>query len=155
MRSPERFDAWAKSRGLRPLEGDDARLAPLVRDARILSAEDGAGTDDLRRERFGEPLAKAFRSASTVSSVGRRLVLAPLIAMVAVGVLSLSIRGRGQPDYFVIDVIPLLALLGVVLVGMIVSAVGRQRMRAVAGALRTGLVDVIVTDASCARSALA
>lgn len=37
---------------------------------------------------------------------------------------------------------------------VVAAAGGRQKRRAVAGALRTGLIDVVVTDAVCARHAL-
>jgi DNA-binding transcriptional regulator LsrR (DeoR family) len=37
---------------------------------------------------------------------------------------------------------------------VVAAAGGRQKRRAVAGALRTGLLDVLVTDAACARYAL-
>ena len=37
---------------------------------------------------------------------------------------------------------------------VVAAAGGRQKRRAVAGALRTGLLDVLVTDATCARYAL-
>jgi DNA-binding transcriptional regulator LsrR (DeoR family) len=38
---------------------------------------------------------------------------------------------------------------------LVAVAAGRKKREAVAGALRTGLVDVLVTDATCARAALA
>jgi DNA-binding transcriptional regulator LsrR (DeoR family) len=37
---------------------------------------------------------------------------------------------------------------------VVAAAGGRQKHRAIAGALRTGLIDVLVTDAACARYAL-
>jgi DNA-binding transcriptional regulator LsrR (DeoR family) len=37
---------------------------------------------------------------------------------------------------------------------VVAAAGGRRKQRAVAGALRTGLIDVLVTDAACARHAL-
>ena len=37
---------------------------------------------------------------------------------------------------------------------VVAAAGGRRKQRAVLGALRTGLIDVLVTDAACARHAL-
>jgi len=133
--SIKRFDEWANQRSLVPLTSSPAGEQASDEGARLMHAEHDRGTHAMRVERFGEPIANAFRASATVRLVGMVLVYGSLIGAGVAGVVTLILLRSGHPsaggDYGILVV----ALIVILVTGWIVLAAARRQRLAITSLL--------------------
>jgi hypothetical protein len=128
--STKRFDEWAAERSLVPLTSSPDGEQASDEGARLMLAERDRGTHAMRVERFGERIANAFRTSTTVRLVGMVFVYGSLIGAAVAGVVTLILLKSGHPSASRDYAILVIALIIVLVIGwIVVAAARRQRQR--------------------------